>query len=1066
MLASAMGVLLAVTLLSVAVVHSHTLAEAGLGYTMAISFQEFQSLELVVQDRPTARADYGRLRSGVEEVVQDRLGWLSQETHRSGRAQSLPAAADATGLRLSPENSDAYLFFRSEFQEHTRLVAGRWPNGVAGTAEDGSLSLEAALGAPAADSLGWSPGAAVTLFPFGTDSAERVTIRVVGIVEPKNPKEIYWLSNLSAFRIMAEDDQVLVPIYVPEEGFFSGLGAQYPMLLSTYRWYVFLDAASLRSNTAVQVREDLETLEADLSRLFPRSLAFSSLGHAVETYQRRLSLARVPLFLFASLVVAAVLYYLVLVTGMLVRSRGPEAAVLGSRGGTQLQVGALLGLGEGLAVVLPAVAVGPFLGWAVARTLPVGDSGMGDATTGLSLSVFLVATAVGVACLGIFLLAGLGVARQGIVQFLRQRTRPLESPALYRYALDLLLLALVALLWWQVRGRGGFLTRRLLGDELDIDPSLLLGPALFLLAVGLGLLRLLPYLLRLLVRLVEPLGWAWLAHGLRRMARDPLPYSTLGVLLMLATALGLFGAMFGATLTQSQEDQARYVVGGEVLIGTQGFRSGPEQQQQELLAVPGVQRVAPVHRGTLGTGSRFSGGTLSLLAVDPEELSQVAWFRDDFAEESLQELLRPLGLPGSPQQGILLPEGADRLGVWALPERPYPYNLWARLRDSHGQYGNVFLGSLQVSTWSYMEGPLPTNRVAPPFTLVSLNISGAPFSGYGQGSLALDAVTATVGGEQTVVEEFESGRPWMPLPNLGLQRDTLAYEREMARSGDAGALLSWEEPISGESRGLMLPPVPMPIRAIGSDAFTPGQEVVGEMGGQPINLVVWDTVQYFPTLYPDDRPFLLVGLEHMKEYMRSLPLAQPLQPTELWVGLFSGADRPQTLAAIRETVPLFSTVRDREAEAQRAQNDPLAGGAWDGLALLGLGALAGITVLGFALYAVLAVQRGRLELGLLRALGLSRWQVGLVLSLEGLLITALALAVGGAAGVWAGRWTLGNLGITPEGLPVVPPMALVLDGRLASLTYLVVALAAGLATLLAVALAARLRVHEVLRVEE
>ena len=130
---------------------------------------------------------------------------------------------------------------------------------------------------------------------------------------------------------------------MPEEACFGGLGAHYPMRLSTYRWYVFLDAASLRSNTAVQAREDLESLEADLSRLYPRSLAFSSLGRVVKTYQRRLSLARVPLFLFSPPVVGAVLYYLVPVTGMLARSRGPEAAALGSRGGTRPPVGARLG---------------------------------------------------------------------------------------------------------------------------------------------------------------------------------------------------------------------------------------------------------------------------------------------------------------------------------------------------------------------------------------------------------------------------------------------------------------------------------------------------------------------------------------------------------------------------------------------------------------------------------------------------------------------------------------------------------------------------------------------------
>ena len=49
---------------------------------------------------------------------------------------------------------------------------------------------------------------------------------------------------------------------------------------------------------------------------------------------------------------------------------------------------------------------------------------------------------------------------------------------------------------------------------------------------------------------------------------------------------------------------------------------------------------------------------------------------------------------------------------------------------------------------------------------------------------------------------------------------------------------------------------------------------------------------------------------------------------------------------------------------------------------------------------------------------------------------------------------------------MVPPMDLLLDGRLAAVTYVEVGLAAVLATLLAFVLASRLRLHDVLRVEE
>jgi hypothetical protein len=965
-------------------------------------------------------------------------------------------------------NPQAYIFFQSGFREHARLVSGRWPQSQPGVFGGGGLALEVGLGAAAARHLGWSQGARVFLVPFNSDPQEKIALTVVGILEPRESQDPYWLGDLSAFRAVEAEDGTQVPMYVQEAGFFGGLGVRYPMLLGSFRWHYVLDTDSLTAAKAVQARVALEALETDVNRIFPRSLVFSSLGWLVEDYLRSLSLARVPLFLFTSLVVGSVLYYLVLVSGLLARGRGPEAAVLGSRGATPLQVASLLGLGEGLVVVLPAVVAGPFLGAAIARVLPMGDYNLGEVSAGFSPSVFLIAVAAGAVCLAVFFASGLGVARRGIVQFPQSRARPLDNPARYRYAVDLLVLVTGGLIWWQVQGRGGFLTRRLSAEGMEADLSLLLGPALFLLAVGLLLLRVMPSLLRLLAWLADPLGVAWVAHGFRRMARDPFPSGALAVLLMLATALGVFGAIFGATLTRSQQDQARYAVGGDVLVSIQGSNLGSRQLREQLLDVAGVRRVVPAYRGALGARSRLSGGGISsLLAVDPVALPRVAWFRRDFGAGDLQELLSPLRWPGSPQRGVSLPQGTDRVGVWARAERPYPFNLWIRLRDSEGRYTDLLLGDLRFTSWRYLEAPLPENRRPDrSYTIVAFNLSGPRFASFGQGSLVLDDVTAMVGEDRKVVEGFETRRQWAPVPNLGLERDSLRFEAEAARSGKAGALLAWSEPIGGEPRGIFLPLGPFPIPALGSADFTLGQEVVGRVGGQPVRLVVRGTVDYFPTLFPRSGPFLLVNLEHLSDYLRILPLGRPPRPTEFWIGLSSRADRPQTLTSLREITPNLSTLRGGQEEADRARGNPLAGGAWDGLALVGLGALGGVAVLGFALYAAQAVQRARLELGLLRALGFTRRQVGLMLALEGLLVSVLAAAVGGVAGAWVARWTLGNLDVTVRGNPVVPPMVLAVDGQLAFLTYLALALAVDVATFIAVALTARLRLHDVLRVGE
>ena len=1072
MLASAFGVLLAVTVVSVAVVHSRTLAEAGLRHTLATSSSPAAlGLQLIVQDRPLGRQDYDRMRLSVEQAIEARLGWLRSGMHRFGRSLPLTFVdrVDAKPAVLGAPT--AYVFFQDGFREHVRLVAGRWPQETPGTTDDGGLSLEVALGAEAARAVGWAEDSILFLVPFRTAPEEKVAITVVGLVEPTDPEEPYWFGDISKFRAGEENDVLVVPMYAGEDGFFGALGARYPMLLGTYWWYVGLDVGSLTAATASQARQSLVELESDTNRAFPRSLVLSALGGVIADYRNDLTLARVPLFLFTSLLIGLVLYYLVLITVMLTRDRGVEAAMIRSRGATVLQVGGLVGLGEGLAIALPSVLVGPFLGWAIASMLPTGDAGLGHLSVGLSPSLFVIAAAVGFACMAVFLASGLRAAGWSIVQFLRERARPPDRPAMYRYAIDLVVLAALVLVWWQIRGRGGFLTERLLGEGLEVDLSLLLGPALALLAVGLLLLRVLPFLLRLLARLADPFGAAWLVHAMKRMARDHLAYGTLAVLLMVATALGIFGATFGATLTRSQADQARYAIGGEMVVPpppAEAYR--PYSERGSTFAkIPGVSAVAQIHRTTMATaGGSSSGRGYSLLAVDAVNLSKVAWFREDFADKGMEELLRPLRRPLPVDRAIRLPEGTDGIGIWVRPESPYSgYSLYVRLRDAIGRYESVLLGRLGEVGWTYLEAPVPKDpRVQPPFSLVGINLSGGQFTGFQGGSVALDDVTAVVDGEQMVFHDFESVRPWTLLPTLAIAKDTLTYHADAAHAGSSGAVYAWTAPIRGGTRGLYVTPVPMPLPAISSTSFGPGQELVGSVAGQPVTLLVRDVAKHFPTLYPAEKPFLVVNLEHLERYLRFLSSGALLEPTEFWIGLTEGTDRAETVEALREELPSHARIRDREEQAEWAQANPLAGGAWNGLALLAAVTLGGVAILGFGLYAGLAVKRARVELGVLQALGLFRRQVGMVLALEGLVVAAVGLAVGVATGAWVGRWSLGYLDVTARGRAVVPPMDLILDWPLAALALAELVLAAIVAVTLALILTSRLRLRDVLRVEE
>ena len=131
---------------------------------------------------------------------------------------------------------------------------------------------------------------------------------------------------------------------------------------------------------------------------------------------------------------------------------------------------------------------------------------------------------------------------------LSSRSRPPTLSFFHRYYLDLVLLLVVALVWWQFQEREGFVSRAVAARGLDVDPMLVLGPVLGLLGAALLMMRALPMLVRLVVWLCMRAGPGWSSITLARVGRNPVLPSTLAVLLMLATALGVFGGHFSVQL--------------------------------------------------------------------------------------------------------------------------------------------------------------------------------------------------------------------------------------------------------------------------------------------------------------------------------------------------------------------------------------------------------------------------------------------------------------------------------------------------------------------------------------
>ncbi|MCS7207019.1 MAG: hypothetical protein NZ951_03675 [Dehalococcoidia bacterium] len=1061
LVAASVGVLLAVTMMTAAGLASRALAEGGLKYALERRGRDPLNGQVVVRNRPLASADYQQARQRVEGHLTTLLGPMVKGIGRSGHGPTMP-------LGLSPHvwppegSPSGYLIFYADFPAHARLVQGRWPTAPPRFSR-GEVALEVTVGAPAARRMNLRLGDTRYLFPYNDDTDYRIAITVVGLVEPRDPTEEFWVGYTGHFYVQGLEEEV-VGFFVQEEHFFGGLAEAFPTLLGVFWWHAYLNPFVVRPETVPYWLDTLTSLEKALNQDYPGTLFLSALDTTLREYQRRLSLARVPLFLFTSLVTAVLLYYLFLAAGLLAYNRRSEAAVLQSRGATPLQAGLVLALGDGLLITVPGLVLGPLVAYGVLKAFPALTAG---SPLHMTTRAFLYGASAAVVAVGVFVLTAAGSARHGIVAFLRERARPPGIPLIYRWNLDILALGVGGLLWWQVRGRGGFVTERVLGEGVTADPTTLLAPAAVLVACALLTLRLFPLLARGLARLTE-VGPSWMVVVGRRIARDPFPAAALLVLVLLTTALGVFAATYSSTLVQARREQARYAIGGDVVVRILGpnFSADSPFVHADLAGVRGVEVVSPVYRTEGRLGASPTAPPIQVLAITPRSFLATAWTRPDFAEKDMATLLSALRGPSTPKKGIVLPEEATGVGVWVRPQRIMPLvNLWIQFKDAGGGYRWVRAGSLSHPDWTFLTVDLP-ERGERPLSLTGFFLIGIGMTAAATGNLALDGVVALLPhGKQVLVEGFEGPGPWTPLPNPGVAPDQMRLVPTAAREGRLGLELAWTEPIGQEARGIFIPQVPIPLPALASPAVGVGQTFHLGLGRHLVPVVVREQARFFPTLDPTFTPFMVLNIEQLDEYIRSMPLGFPPFANEFWLGLDPTADRKEVLERVGQSLPFFASIEDREAFAQEEARDPLTGAGWRGLGILALMALAGALLLGWLLSVALAVHRGRTDLALLRVMGFSRRQVAWAFGVEHGVVLVGGVAGGFFLGLWLARWSLGFLAITSGGRPLVPPPYPVGDATLlagmALALLLTWAVAWGLSTLWTV----RLSLGQVLREE-
>jgi len=1116
------GILLAVALMASGVIFSDLLSNASLRHELQQATPEETNLSMrsfSSQDEPSTSA-------GRRAVYQDRLNFaqrqVSEPFAKYLKEQSIVLDTATFYFEGHPQleldnevRPRGSIIYMSGFEpERVTLVEGIWPGAENAAAPAGTSAagtpMDVAVDGLGLKLLGLQVGDVMDVFPAASfTDPPSMPVRISGVFERVDPNDEFWYESGSDFSL-SNDRWTIVPLFTSEEAVINRVLGEYPTLYTDVTWYYFLDREGLRAGDVGDLRQAIYQVERDIASGLKNSSFSIRLDDLLNSFDEQLILARVPLFLVVFLITGILLYYLALVAGLIVRSRSSEIAMLKSRGATTAQVG-MLGLGEGLLLGIPAVIVGPFLAMGVVRVLGklfFSLGGGADELSGVPVTVSQGAVVLGLIggalAVVVFTLATLAAARHGIVEARQTGARPPTASFLHRYYLDVLLLALIGLLWWQIQSRGSFLVQSVGTQQLEIDYSLLLGPVLGLFAVGLVVMRLFPWFALLLSRLAGPIAPSWLVHSLRHVARDPMVPGILIVLLTLATALGVIGSAFSATLEKSQEERSLYSAGADLRIRHSGVSSAAAGGRfaEGVQALPGVVHAADVYRANGQITSTGFSTPASVLAVDTGNIADVAWFRDDLAGgRSLEELAELLQGESDAPPGLPLPPDARGISIWVQPAGiDAGANLWARFRDSRGQYFDTWVGGLGQPGWHRIQSDLTpviaagrrfnnqTRQIAlePPYSFQAFQVTNrfGTFGSADLGAVFLGRMEAITPSGPVKLADFDTLEDWSVIQDFA-RPGLYALETSRSAVGDrfpTATRFSWASGGVG-MRGIRPTATEPPIPAMANREFlklsdsSVGDDVILGLSTYSVMVNIVGVADYFPTIYPEEKPFVLVdldGLEAASNQHSPIPL---VGANEIWVELVTtpsaeaqdalAADDKQvseeTVQAMRDLGISVREVYDAGVMVSSRVDQPLVNAGWGALLVLLFLAVALASGSGVMLFSYLDTKERQTEFALLRTLGSTGGQLRGIVWFNLFLIVICGVVLGTWVGQMIGSSLLPLMEVAEEGERVTPPMAFTTDWLALSVSYLVLAVVT-LATVLWLAwLSSKIQVQQVLR---
>ncbi len=538
--------------------------------------------------------------------------------------------------------------------------------------------------------------------------ANGVEIEIAGIWQEKDANDPFWY-DLPA-------NQFNDLMWVPGSVFGDRIGPILEKPIQYLTWYMIMDEKDVQFQRAGQYTDGMLRLDNELHNLnMPIKMDYSPLESLV-AYQDRVNSLTTLLYAVGAPLAVLALLFIGLTSIIVIQEYSQEIAMLRSRGTSRFEIllmnitETLILLVIALPVsLLLGWAASNVMGQTESFMRFTQRAVLPFSYQGINLPALVLAV-------GLILLARLSpawsVSQRTIIKLKQEQSRSETKPVWQRFYLDFMLLAVSGYTYLSLRGWGTIaaLLNQIGGETPGIrasrdlllqaqpevepyrDPLMFVAPAIFVIACSMILIRLVPVLARLLAATFGRLPGAWHYLSLQQVSRRPQDYSSAVLLIMISLSLAIFSATAAKTLDQWLHDSIKYEAGADLVVWEYppGANVNPAQSPidnnsqsgkpvspshnlsmtsgltladlggdsewaytlEQHRKLPGVEDATRVGRYSAAVSSGFGEMPAEVIGIDRLEFPRVAFYRQDFSDQSLGALMNALG---SDPRALLVP---------------------------------------------------------------------------------------------------------------------------------------------------------------------------------------------------------------------------------------------------------------------------------------------------------------------------------------------------------------------------------------------------------------------------